>query len=102
SDKAEVHVKCPVGKVIQVTIPALGCTFEVGPQALSGIGYNTVGAQPTREVTLTAKSVGGIAVTGNAGCNPLINTSQALAGTYTTGNVIATGETTGEAMADAW
>jgi hypothetical protein len=102
TDGAEVHVECPVGKKIQVTIPEIGCTFEIGPQTLSGIGYHNLGSPGSREVTLTAKTTTNIAVTRNANCAALIK-SEALIGTYTTGNVIVTGETTvGGVMADTW
>jgi hypothetical protein len=101
TDGDQVHVECAVGKKIQVTIPEIGCTFEIGPQTLSGIGYHTIGTTPNREVTLTAKTTTNIAVTRNANCAALIK-SEALIGTYTTGNVIVTGETTAGVMADAW
>jgi hypothetical protein len=103
TDAAQVHVECPAGKKIQMTIAEIGCTFEIGPQTLTGIGYHTVGTVPNREGTVTAKNVGGIVVTGSEGCNSLIKTSQTLIGTYTTGNAIATGETPVQGiMADAW
>jgi hypothetical protein len=102
SDGAEVHVECPTGKQIQVTIPEIGCTFEIGPQTLSGIGYQSIGTTPNREITATAKNVGNIAVTRNAGCAALIK-AEALTGTYTTGNVVATGQTPpAGTMVDAW
>jgi hypothetical protein len=101
TDQAELHVFCPTGKEIEVTSPEVACTFKIPPQTLIGVGYHILGPGGTREITVT-KKIHGIAVTATAGCAPLINPNQTLAGTYTTGNFLLTGETTGEVRADAW
>jgi hypothetical protein len=101
TDGAETHLECPVGKKMQYTIPEIACTIEIGPQTLNGVGYHTIGVTPNREITVTVKTTTNIAVTRNAGCASLIK-AEALIGTWTTGNYILTGETTGGVMADAW
>jgi hypothetical protein len=103
TDGDQLHVECPVGKKIQYTIPEIGCTFEIGPQTLNGVGYHTLGTTPNREITVTIKSTTNIAVTRNAGCAALIK-AEALIGTYTTGNWIMTGESDdgNQTMADLW
>jgi hypothetical protein len=101
NDTSGVHVLCPAGKVIQVTINK--CVFDIPPQTLTtGIGYVTAEPPPNRQVTVTA-NVPNITVeaTGNqAEC--LINPNQKLIGTYTTGNTLVTGETHAGVMAEAW
>jgi len=87
-------------KQIEITIS--GCTFDIPEQALAGITYHTIGITPNREVTGEAniKSITVTAATGTkAACT--INPSQALTGTYTTGNTLATGELIG-VMLDGW
>ena len=90
---------CEAGKSIEVKIT--GCTFTIGEQGpLNGITYHTVNTP--REVTVST-DVHPIVVTADgpkASC--LINPSQTLIGTYTTGNTIVTGETTGEKMEESW
>lgn len=93
---------CAAGKSIEVRIPAIGCTFfvpEQGPK--EGISYHNIGTTPTREVTASA-DVTTLIVTKTEACAPLIGGGNLLLGTYTTGNTIATGETSAGVMADAW
>jgi hypothetical protein len=101
TDQAGVDVVCSGTNKIQVTVPG-GCTFTIGNQSLTGIGYHTINESPNREVTVTS-NVSGIATTANATCAALINPNQTLTGFYTTGNAIVTGavDSTG-AMAEAW
>jgi hypothetical protein len=100
NDTAPVHILCPTGKKIQITFN--GCTYDVPPQTVSGVGYSNVGTPGNTQVTGTA-NVGGIAVeaTGTT-LQCLINPDQKLIGTYTTGNTLVTGETHAGVMADAW
>jgi hypothetical protein len=104
NDGANVHVLCPVGKKIEVTVPG-GCTFSIAAQTPTGngIGYHNEGVTPARTITVTA-NVHGIVTTASAGCSALINPNQTLEGTYTTGNTHVTGETDDglDVMADAW
>ena len=103
TDVANVHVLCPVGKVIEVKIPAIGCTFSIAAQTPgNGIGYKSEGLGKERVVTVTA-NVHGIVVTRSAGCESLIKATT-LEGTYTTGNTIVTGESNDglKTMAGLW
>jgi hypothetical protein len=101
TDGAETHVECPGSNKIQLTLNGTGCTIEIGPQTLTGAGYHTIGTTPNREITVTVKNMGGVAVTAKGVCT--INTNQPLVGTWTTGNFVMTGETTaGGVMTDAW
>lgn len=95
STSAEVHLLCSApGNAIQITIAEGSCTFEIGPQTHSGLGYHNIGTfSSEREVTVTA-NVSNIVVTATAGCSSLIKTNQTLRGTYTTGNTLITAETT--------
>jgi hypothetical protein len=100
-DEAEVHVECPVGETIEITMPPPStCVFRIGAQTLGGsntkggIGYHTEGT----EVTVTA-NVKGIQVTTNGNCSAFITGT--LEGTYTTGNTLVTGEKEDGTMATA-
>jgi len=103
TDEAELHMECPTGKKIEITYN--GCVLSISPYRANGIGYNTFGAPPNREITLTFNHLtipaASISLTGTkAQC--LINPSQAIVATYTTGNTLLTGERTTEEMAEAW
>jgi hypothetical protein len=92
-------------KQIEITIPnAAGiCTIDIPEQgSLTGITYHTVGSTPIREVTVSSNVHNiSVTVTGTkAACQ--IDPTQTLTGTYTTGNVLITGQTSAGAMADAW
>jgi hypothetical protein len=97
-----VNVECPAGE--RIRIEKEGCTYEIGPQSLTGITYTTIGTSPNREVTVST-TVHGIAVsmTGTAAGCLVTSLSDKFEGTYTTGNTIVTAETDpGEVMADGW
>ena len=86
---AAVSVACPAGNVIHFVAPNPLCTVTVPAQSLSGVTYhnNAAKSEITVEVHVT-----GIAYTAiGPGC-PEIGTK--TNGNYTTGNVIATGEST--------
>jgi hypothetical protein len=92
-----------VGKKIELTIPG-GCTLSIAAQTPSnGVGYHNEGVTPSRVVTVTT-NVHGVVVTASAGCSALINPNQTLEGTFTTGNLLLTGESDDgkDTMADAW
>jgi Tfp pilus assembly protein PilV len=93
-----LKILCPVGKQIEITVT--GCTFKIPAQSLTGAGYATVGSAPNREVTLSIKS-SSMVVTASTPC-AFIDPAQVIVGTYTTGNTLITGETSGGAMADHW
>ena len=94
-------VGCATGKKIEVKIS--GCVFTIGEQGpLSKITYHNIGTGATREATVEV-NVSPIVVTADgttATCK--INPNQTLVGTYTTGNAIATAETTAGVMAEGW
>jgi hypothetical protein len=98
TDSAPVHVLCPAGKEIEVTVT--GCTFKIPPQTVSGMGFSTIGVPPNRQVTVTG-NVGGIKVTVSDPC-PFVKPTQNLVGTYTTGNWLVTAETHAGVLAEAW
>lgn len=104
TDVAETHLECPPGKKVQYTMPEIGCTFEIGPQTLTGAGYQSIGTTPNREITVTIKNMGNFVVTATAGCSAVMNVNQTLIGTRTTANFVLTGEPTsgGGSMADSW
>jgi len=102
TDQANVSVECPVGKKLEIKYNGCIITITGGFQA-NGIGYVTVGV--VREVTGTVNALtvpaAQIAADGTkAQC--MINPAQQLTGTYTTGNTLATAETIGGQMAEAW
>ena len=106
TDEAEVHVSCTTpGDTI--TIEYNGCIVHIGELRAKGIGYKNEGSPGSRVVTATVNHVtipaNKITITGTkAQC--LINPSQPLVGTYTTGNTLVTGEENKSPfnMADAW
>jgi len=104
---AQVHILCPTGQVIEVTLPSPStCVFRIAAQTLDGIGYHNIGSGATREVTVTATVNGTgerrIAVTTGGNCEAFIKPGQELTGTYTTGNTIVTAQTAAGAMLEGW
>jgi len=89
-------------KRIELTIPELACTYYIPEQGpLNGVTFHNIGAAPTRQITVSTNVTVPTLTGAGAGCP--IKVSQALTGTYTTGNTIVTGETDpGGVMADAW
>jgi len=96
----ELHIVCTGS----IRIGIFRCTFRIGSQRLKGPKYHNIGkeADTTTEVTVE-NAITGIAVTQEGtGCK----TTEPLTGSFTTGNVIVTGETdpaTGTpVMANGW
>jgi hypothetical protein len=52
NDPPQVHLKCPTGKVIEVTAPS--CTVTISPQTAQGIEYTNRGGIPneSRDITI--------------------------------------------------
>ncbi len=109
--KAHLTVKCPAGKSIEVENESTKCIYTIGTTAndLTGLSLHNIGVKGggTTEVTVEA-FVPNIPVTvlgTKAQCG--VDPTAAITGTYSTGNVIVTGETDPKdgskpVMAEAW
>jgi len=96
--EAEVHIECPVGESIEITIGAT-CIYRIGTQTVGGsaekggVGFHTSGEEITVETNIKR-----IAVTAAGSACPVIGT---LTGRYTTGNALLTGENSSGVMTTA-
>ncbi|HEX3174679.1 MAG TPA: hypothetical protein VHQ43_10750 [Solirubrobacterales bacterium] len=57
---SQLHIVCPAGKKIEVSIPALNCTLKIGTQTpQKGVKYTNTGAGKTRDfdATITAEGI---------------------------------------------
>jgi len=91
---------CEAGKTIEFKYNECKMTIpEQGP--LMAVTFTTIGAAPTREITLSPNLAGSVTADGTA-AKCLINPSQNLNFTYTTGNAILRGETAFGVMSDLW
>jgi len=93
-------VGCPSGKEIEFGVEKL-CTVKI-PVPIPVVGlavkFHNLGTE-TKEITAET-SVSGIEGTASGSSCPM--GTGAITGTYTTGNLILTGETTSGVMASAW
>jgi len=97
---AKVKVVCPAGKVIEIETTPSNCLITVGPQGplTGGIKFHDAETGGVKKELITAEStVSEIEVTiaNSAACKGLpLTPGTGKFGTYTTGNVELTGETT--------
>lgn len=103
TDEAKLAVICPAGKVLEIKYGE--CSIAISSFESAGVGLQTVGVAPNREITATLNhlTIPTSQIKFNGTKNQcFINPSQNLVATYTTGNTLFTGETEGGVMADAW
>lgn len=94
-----VHIKGCAGGFIELIKEE--CIVSIGEQTAGGMTYKTIGATPTREVTVETK-LAGLTGTANNKCGGIGLMQGAVTVDYTTGNALLTGETAAGVMADAW
>jgi hypothetical protein len=54
-----IHIKCPTGKKLTIKDTSTGCTFEIGPQTVSGVVYKQIQYLGTESITaeFTVKNI---------------------------------------------
>ncbi|MET0557580.1 MAG: hypothetical protein ABW065_02750 [Solirubrobacterales bacterium] len=93
-------VSCPSGKEIEFGLEGK-CTVKIPvPVPVVGLGVKYHNVSEKKEEMTAETSVSGIEGTATGASCPM--GTGAITGTYTTGNLILTGETTAGVMANAW
>jgi len=106
---AEVHIRCPGSKHIELEITSTKCLLEVTPQTLVGIHYHNIPVGEKKEVTVET-SVPNVSVEWifgtKANCLGLeVGAGKKLTAKFSTGNTIVTGEEdveSGGTMVNVW
>jgi len=85
TDSGKVHVKCPEGKKIHITLE--GCTIEIGSQEVGTVAYAAINSK--KETTVTTSVKGVVAHVTDEGCVPFgLPKGTYESSEYSTGNTI--------------
>jgi len=90
-----IHITCPVGKEITITMPSAGtvkCTVHIPAQTVTGATYTNIGTGTTREMIMHLEGITNITYSQTAGTGAGACTSSH----DTNGSLIGTQRVTGE------